>query len=127
MLIMLSPRLKYAFCEVYTMRKPLKAEKELPEVRGAKKTGLKTCLSGDCRTVYEGRFQGLKALKMIAMNMAEKTCQWGGSTRNGPEIIDLSKVSKVEYSHSLPSAANFVFPGILCRCKSMVLVATLKD
>lgn len=38
MLIMLSPRLKYTFCKVYTMRKPLKAEKKLPEVRRAKKT-----------------------------------------------------------------------------------------
>lgn len=37
MFIMLSPRLKYAFCEVYTMREPLKAEKKLPAVRGAKK------------------------------------------------------------------------------------------
>lgn len=72
--IMLSPRLKYAFCEVYTMRKPLKAEKKLPGVRRAKKNELNPYLSGDCRTVYEGRFQGLKALKMIAMNMAEETC-----------------------------------------------------
>lgn len=37
MLIMLSPRLKYALCKVYTMREPLKAEEKLPAVRGAKK------------------------------------------------------------------------------------------
>lgn len=64
---------------------------------------------------------------MIAMNMTEETCQRGCSSRNGPEIINLSKVSKVELSYSLPSAANFVFPEILCRCKSGVLVATPKD
>lgn len=92
-----------------------------------RKTSWEPCLSGDCRTVYEGRFQGLKALKMIAMNMAKETCQWGGSTRNGPEIIDLSEVSKVEYSNFLPSAANFVFPEILSRCKLRVMVATLED
>lgn len=33
---------------------------------------------------------------MIAMNMTEETCQRGCSTQNGPEIINLSKVSKVE-------------------------------
>lgn len=38
MLIMLSPGLKYTFREVYTMRKPLKAEKKLSGVRRAKKT-----------------------------------------------------------------------------------------
>lgn len=64
---------------------------------------------------------------MIAMNMAKETCQWGGSTRNGPEIIDLSEVSTVEYSHFLLSAANFVFPEILCKCKLTVMVATPED
>lgn len=42
MLIMLSPRLKYAFCEVYTMREPLEAEEKLPEVREAKKNEVGT-------------------------------------------------------------------------------------
>ena len=37
MLIVLSPRLKYAFCEVYTMRESLEAEEKLPDVREAKK------------------------------------------------------------------------------------------
>ncbi len=50
---------------------------------------------------------------MIAMDMTEETCQRGCSTRNGPEIINLSKVSKVELSYSLQFAANFVFPEIL--------------
>lgn len=55
MLIMLSPRLKYAFCEVYTMRKPLKAEKKLAGVRRFKKTDFsKTYLPSYCRAVYEG-------------------------------------------------------------------------
>lgn len=42
MLIVLSPRLKYAFCEVYTMREPLEAEEKLPDVREAKKNELGT-------------------------------------------------------------------------------------
>lgn len=50
---------------------------------------------------------------MIAMNMAEETCQRGCSTQNSPKIINLSKVSKEEYSYSFSSAANFVFLEIL--------------
>lgn len=61
------------------------------------------------------------------MNMAEETRQRGCSTQNGTEIINLNKVSKVEYSYFPPYAANFVFPEILCRCKSEVLIVTPKD
>lgn len=110
------------------MRKPLKAEKKLAEESGGKSNPTcKNYLSSYCRTVYEGRFQGLKALKMIAMNMTKETCQWGCSPQNSTEIINLIKVRKLESSYSLPSAANFLFPEILCKCKSGVLVALPKD
>lgn len=64
---------------------------------------------------------------MIAMNMTKETCQWGCSSQNGPEIINLITVRKRELSYSLPSAANFLFPEILCRCKSGLPVAIQKD
>ena len=108
MLVMLLSALKDMFREVHPVRIFLEAEKELGQIQSMLNARvMKWYLSCSRGAIDEWRLQRLKALQMIAVNVAQEALQRRSSIRDSTEVVDL--LCKQITTKNMPKETYFLY------------------